>query len=229
MLCACFRPDRQPASFFLLPSPFSISNPPPPPRSFEIPTRHFGPSRRVADRDSLPTTTSPDTDDSCSQISNHTTPRWVNHGQHERLSLSDHTLSRGNTHQRSCALLVSTCAVRCGTWTWMLTRLATSQPRTYRMAQQPPPAQHDQGRAMRNWVRTTQPLQALIRAGARLSMHHPTTIREQLPWLTDVVSPPRAALCQVFDSIFGDLPMSRVKFNVNTEYAYIQNFKILQS
>lgn len=38
-----------------------------------------------------------------------------------------------------------------------------------------------------------------------------------------------AALCQVFDSIFGDLPMSRVKFNVNTEYAYIQNFKILQN
>ena len=26
-----------------------------------------------------------------------------------------------------------------------------------------------------------------------------------------------------------DLPMSRVKFNVNTEYAYFQNFKILQS
>lgn len=26
-----------------------------------------------------------------------------------------------------------------------------------------------------------------------------------------------------------DLPMSRVKFNVNTEYAYLQNFKILQS
>lgn len=26
-----------------------------------------------------------------------------------------------------------------------------------------------------------------------------------------------------------DVPMSRVKFNVNTEYAYIQNFKILQS
>ncbi|KAK7740455.1 microtubule integrity protein mal3 [Cytospora paraplurivora] len=38
-----------------------------------------------------------------------------------------------------------------------------------------------------------------------------------------------AALCQVFDSIFRDLPMSRVKFNVNTEYAYIQNFKILQN
>jgi RP/EB family microtubule-associated protein len=39
----------------------------------------------------------------------------------------------------------------------------------------------------------------------------------------------RAALCQVFDSIFLDVPMSRVKFNVNTEYAYLQNFKILQS
>ncbi|KAI0010252.1 microtubule associated protein [Xylariaceae sp. FL0662B] len=38
-----------------------------------------------------------------------------------------------------------------------------------------------------------------------------------------------AALCQVFDSIFLDVPMSRVKFNVNTEYAYIQNFKVLQN
>jgi len=38
-----------------------------------------------------------------------------------------------------------------------------------------------------------------------------------------------AALCQVFDSIYMDVPMSRVKFNVNTEYAYIQNFKILQN
>ena len=62
----------------------------------------------------------------------------------------------------------------------------------------------------------------------------------------------RAALCQVFDSIFckptlqpvmlripneiwltylgvDDVPMARVKFNANTEYAYLQNFKILQS
>lgn len=38
-----------------------------------------------------------------------------------------------------------------------------------------------------------------------------------------------AALCQVFDSIFLDIPMSRVKFNVNAEYAYLQNFKVLQS
>jgi microtubule-associated protein, RP/EB family len=33
----------------------------------------------------------------------------------------------------------------------------------------------------------------------------------------------------VFDSIFLDVPMSRVKFNVTSEYAYIQNFKVLQS
>ncbi|KAJ5760895.1 hypothetical protein N7520_008051 [Penicillium odoratum] len=39
----------------------------------------------------------------------------------------------------------------------------------------------------------------------------------------------RAALCQIFDSIFMDVPMSRVKFNVNTEYAYLQNFKVLQN
>lgn len=39
----------------------------------------------------------------------------------------------------------------------------------------------------------------------------------------------RAAYCQIFDSIYLDVPMSRVKFNVNTEYAYLQNFKILQS
>lgn len=38
-----------------------------------------------------------------------------------------------------------------------------------------------------------------------------------------------AALCQVFDSIYMDVPMSRVKFNVNSEYAYVQNFKVLQN
>ncbi|KAL4785661.1 calponin homology domain-containing protein [Aspergillus varians] len=38
-----------------------------------------------------------------------------------------------------------------------------------------------------------------------------------------------AALCQIFDSIFMDVPMARVKFNVNTEYAYLQNFKVLQN
>ncbi|KAM0346434.1 hypothetical protein ACHAPU_005498 [Fusarium lateritium] len=38
-----------------------------------------------------------------------------------------------------------------------------------------------------------------------------------------------AALCQVFDSIYMDVPMGKVKFNVNSEYLYIQNFKVLQN
>jgi len=38
-----------------------------------------------------------------------------------------------------------------------------------------------------------------------------------------------AALCQVYDSIFLDVPMARVKFNVNAEYAYLENFKILSN
>ncbi|KAK5136388.1 hypothetical protein LTR08_003514 [Meristemomyces frigidus] len=36
-----------------------------------------------------------------------------------------------------------------------------------------------------------------------------------------------AALCQVYDSIFLDLPMSRVKFTAHADYAYLENFKIL--
>ncbi|EGP92385.1 unnamed protein product [Zymoseptoria tritici ST99CH_1A5] len=38
-----------------------------------------------------------------------------------------------------------------------------------------------------------------------------------------------AALCQIYDSIFLDVPMGRVKFNVNAEYAYLENFKILSN
>lgn len=38
-----------------------------------------------------------------------------------------------------------------------------------------------------------------------------------------------AALTQVFDSIYGDLPMHKIKFNANTEYAYLNNFKVLQN
>ena len=38
-----------------------------------------------------------------------------------------------------------------------------------------------------------------------------------------------AALCQVYDSIFLDLPMARVKFNANSEYQYLENFKILSN
>lgn len=54
---------------------------------------------------------------------------------------------------------------------------------------------------------------------------------ELVSWkrVTDDPSSYRAALCQIFDSIYLDIPMGRVKFNVNTEYAYLQNFKILQS
>lgn len=37
-----------------------------------------------------------------------------------------------------------------------------------------------------------------------------------------------AALCQVYDSIYMDVPMHKVKFNVNGEHAYLQNFKVLQ-
>ncbi|KAL8809996.1 MAG: hypothetical protein Q9223_004589 [Gallowayella weberi] len=62
--------------------------------------------------------------------------------------------------------------------------------------------------------------------------------QELLAWLNDLLQlkvtkveqcGTGAALCQIYDSIYQDLPMSRVKFNVNTEYAYLQNFKILQS
>ncbi|PHH81615.1 hypothetical protein CDD83_3534 [Cordyceps sp. RAO-2017] len=38
-----------------------------------------------------------------------------------------------------------------------------------------------------------------------------------------------AALCQVFDSIYVDVPMSKVKFNASGDWAYIQNFKVLQN
>ncbi|KAK9766621.1 microtubule integrity protein mal3 [Basidiobolus ranarum] len=37
-----------------------------------------------------------------------------------------------------------------------------------------------------------------------------------------------AAYCQIVDSIYGDVQMSKVKFNANQEYEYIQNYKILQ-
>ena len=37
------------------------------------------------------------------------------------------------------------------------------------------------------------------------------------------------AYCQILDSIFGDIPMSRVKMNAKHEYEYIANFKVLQN
>ncbi|KAH3680458.1 hypothetical protein WICMUC_000298 [Wickerhamomyces mucosus] len=38
-----------------------------------------------------------------------------------------------------------------------------------------------------------------------------------------------AAYCQIIDSIYLDLPMSRVKFDASKEYEYLNNFKVLQS
>jgi len=37
------------------------------------------------------------------------------------------------------------------------------------------------------------------------------------------------AYCQIFDSIYGDVPMSRVKMNAKHEYEFLANYKILQN
>lgn len=85
------------------------------------------------------------------------------------------------------------------------------------MAEQPPAAQRHKGRAVRYRVSSVVP-------------HDETQTRHRdVTYTNRVFVLSRAALCQVFDSIFLDIPMGRVKFNVNTEYAYIQNFKVLQS
>ncbi|GMK54057.1 hypothetical protein CspeluHIS016_0106430 [Cutaneotrichosporon spelunceum] len=61
---------------------------------------------------------------------------------------------------------------------------------------------------------------------------------ELVSWLNDLLAPQVVQkveecgkgiiYCQVLDSIYGDLPMSRVKFNARMEYEYLENFKILQ-
>lgn len=38
-----------------------------------------------------------------------------------------------------------------------------------------------------------------------------------------------AAYCQIVDSIFGDVPLSKVKFNANQEFQYVQNWKLVQN
>ncbi|KAG7444070.1 microtubule binding protein [Guyanagaster necrorhizus] len=38
-----------------------------------------------------------------------------------------------------------------------------------------------------------------------------------------------AAYCQIIDSIYGDVPMQRVKMNAKHEYEFIANFKIMQN
>jgi RP/EB family microtubule-associated protein len=37
------------------------------------------------------------------------------------------------------------------------------------------------------------------------------------------------AYCQILDSIYGDLPMQRVKMNAKHEYEYLANYKIMQN
>lgn len=104
------------------------------------------------------------------------------------------------------------------------------------MDEQPSPAQCDQSRAM--WHRVGLSCVYLSIGAAGQCQRSKA---DRIKFLD------RAALCQIYDSIFRtppsiqfiaqssanpieeDLPMSRVKFNVNTEYAYLQNFKIMQS
>jgi len=38
-----------------------------------------------------------------------------------------------------------------------------------------------------------------------------------------------AVYCQILDSIYGDIPMARVKMNAKQEYEYLSNFKVLQT
>ncbi|KAL0960545.1 hypothetical protein HGRIS_005583 [Hohenbuehelia grisea] len=61
---------------------------------------------------------------------------------------------------------------------------------------------------------------------------------ELLGWLNDLLQinytkveqcGTGAAYAQVIDSIYGDLPMTRVKFNAKHEYEYIANFKVIQN
>ncbi|KAF5315247.1 hypothetical protein D9619_007508 [Psilocybe cf. subviscida] len=37
------------------------------------------------------------------------------------------------------------------------------------------------------------------------------------------------AYCQILDSIYGDLPMNRVKMNAKHEYEYVANYKVMQN
>ncbi|KAJ3040361.1 hypothetical protein HDV00_011017 [Rhizophlyctis rosea] len=61
---------------------------------------------------------------------------------------------------------------------------------------------------------------------------------ELLAWLNDLLQlgytkieqcGTGAAHCQIMDSIYRDVPLSKVKFNAKHEYEYVANFKILQT
>ncbi|KAJ3179257.1 hypothetical protein HDU85_004948 [Gaertneriomyces sp. JEL0708] len=60
---------------------------------------------------------------------------------------------------------------------------------------------------------------------------------ELLAWLNDLLQlgytkveqcGTGAAHCQIMDSIFRDVPLTKVKFDAKHEYEYVQNFKVLQ-
>ncbi|KAI8639367.1 calponin homology domain-containing protein [Parasitella parasitica] len=61
---------------------------------------------------------------------------------------------------------------------------------------------------------------------------------ELLSWLNDLLglnytkieqAGTGIAYCQIFDSIYGDIPLKKkVKFDANAEYQYVANFKVLQ-
>jgi len=60
---------------------------------------------------------------------------------------------------------------------------------------------------------------------------------ELLAWLNDLLqlnytkieqAGSGAVYCQIMDSIFGDVGMSKVKFDTKQEYEYVSNFKVLQ-
>ncbi|KIP07917.1 hypothetical protein PHLGIDRAFT_88947 [Phlebiopsis gigantea 11061_1 CR5-6] len=61
---------------------------------------------------------------------------------------------------------------------------------------------------------------------------------ELLGWLNDLLQVnynkveqcgTGGAYCQIMDSVFGDVPMTRVKMNAKHEYEFIANFKVLQN
>ncbi|KAG9051627.1 hypothetical protein FS837_000014 [Tulasnella sp. UAMH 9824] len=65
-----------------------------------------------------------------------------------------------------------------------------------------------------------------------------TTRMELLQWLNDLLQlnytkaeqcETRAAYCQIMDSIYGDVPMSRVKMDAKPEYDSLPNYKILRT
>ncbi|PCH40456.1 hypothetical protein WOLCODRAFT_24114 [Wolfiporia cocos MD-104 SS10] len=61
---------------------------------------------------------------------------------------------------------------------------------------------------------------------------------ELLAWLNDLLQinytkveqcGTGGAYCQIMDSVFGDIPMARVKMNARQEYEYLANYKVLQN